>query len=230
MQRGNNKTIHHAKLATMATFITIGTGALALPGNVHAQEIYVHGGTLGAGLGIALPLNSWSGIHADIEGFSLSHSFDADGNRYDGRLKLLQGGAYLDLFPFASSGFRVTAGALVNDNQLNAQAQPNAQGQFKIGDDFVPAVGAPPSMSATLPRVMPYIGIGYGHKPVSKGFGLTFDLGVAYGRPRTTYNLPAVYSTLTSQANIDQEEQSISDRITRYRLYPVVQIGLSYRF
>jgi hypothetical protein len=141
MQRGNNTTIQGAKLATIATFITIGTigaigtAALALPGDVHAQELYVHGGTLGAGLGIALPLNSWSGIHADIEGFSLSHSFDADGTRYDGRLKLLQGGAYLDLFPFASSGFRVTAGALVNDNQLNAQAQPNAQGQFKIGDE-----------------------------------------------------------------------------------------------
>jgi hypothetical protein len=28
---------------------------------------------------------------------------------------------------------------------------------------------------------MPYVGIGYGHKPVSKGFGLTFDPGVPGG-------------------------------------------------
>lgn len=208
----------------------LATAAIVLSGTVHAQEIYVHGGTLGVGIGAALPLNSWSGVHAEIEGFSLSHSFNADGNRYDGHLKLLQGGAYLDLFPIPSSGFRVTAGALINDNQLSALAQPNAQGEFKIGDDFVPAVGAAPSATATLPRVMPYVGIGYGHKPVSKGFGLTFDLGVAYGRPSTTYYVPAIYSTLTSQANIDQEQQSISNRLARYRLYPAVQIGLSYRF
>jgi hypothetical protein len=124
----------------------------------------------------------------------------------------------------------VTAGALVNDNRLSAQAQPNAQGQFKIGDDFVPAVGPAPTATATLPRVMPYLGIGYGHKPVSKGFGLTFDLGVAYGRPHTTYSVPAIYSMLTSQANIDQEEQNISNKLARYRVYPAVQIGLSYRF
>ncbi|SDR25123.1 hypothetical protein SAMN05443245_3938 [Paraburkholderia fungorum] len=213
-----------------ATIASIAAAAIALPGAVNAQEIYVHGGTLGAGVGGALSLNAWSGVHAEIEGFGLSHSFDVDGNRYDGHLKLLQGGAYLDLFPFVSSGFRVTAGALINDNRLSAQAQPNAQGEFKIGDDFVPAVGPAPSATATLPRVMPYLGIGYGHKPASKGFGLTFDLGVAYGRPRTTYNVPAIYSMLTSQANIDQEEQNISNKLSRYKLYPAVQIGLSYRF
>ncbi|MFM0563105.1 hypothetical protein [Paraburkholderia sediminicola] len=77
---------------------------------------------------------------------------------------------------------------------------------------------------------MPYLGIGYGHKPVSKGFGLTFDLGVAYGRPRTTYSVPQIYSQLTTQANIDQEEQNISNKVERYKAYPVVQIGVSYRF
>jgi len=204
--------------------------ATMMAGAAQAQEIYVHGGTLGAGVGAALPLTSWAGVHAELEGFGLSHSVNVNDNEYDGHLKLLQGGLYLDLFPFSSSGFRVTAGALINEDELSAHAVPNAQGNYKIGDDYVPAVGAAPSATVTLPRVMPYLGIGYGHKPVSKGFGLTLDLGVAYGRPHTTYNVPAIYSMFTTQANIDEQERKISDKVEHYRLYPVLQLGVSYRF
>lgn len=210
-----------AVVAAMATMMV---------GAAQAQEIYVHGGTLGAGVGAALPLTSWAGVHAELEGFGLSHSVNVNDNEYDGHLKLLQGGLYLDLFPFSSSGFRVTAGALINEDELSAHAVPNAQGNYKIGDDYVPAVGAAPSATVTLPRVMPYLGIGYGHKPVSKGFGLTLDLGVAYGRPHTTYNVPAIYSMFTTQANIDEQERKISDKVEHYKLYPVLQIGVSYRF
>ena len=170
------------------------------------------------------------GVHAEFEGLGFSHSVNVSGNEYDGHVKLLQGGLYLDLFPFASSGFRVTAGALINDDELTGHAVPNAQGMYKIGNDFVPAVGPAPSTTVTLPRAMPYLGIGYGHKPVSKGFGMTLDLGVAYGRPRTTYTVPQIYTLVTTQANIDQEEQNISNKVERYKLYPVVQIGVSYRF
>lgn len=215
------RVINAAVVAALAT---------AMVGAAQAQEMYVHGGTLGAGVGAALPLNSWAGVHAEIEGFGLSHSVNTNGNEYDGHLKLLQGGLYLDLFPFSSSGFRVTAGALINDDELSAHAVPNAQGNYKIGDDFVPAVGAAPSATVTLPRVMPYLGIGYGHKPVSKGFGMTVDLGVAYGRPRVSYNVPAIYSMFTPQSNIDEQERKITDHVERYKLYPVLQIGVSYRF
>lgn len=196
----------------------------------HAQEVYIQGGTLGAGLGAAYSLNSWAGVHAEVEGLGFSHSFNVSGNKYDGHLSLKQGGLYLDLFPFANSGFRLTGGALINDDKLNAHAVPDAQGNFKIGDDVVPAIGGAPSATVRLPSVMPYLGVGYGHKPVSKGFGFMFDLGVAYGRPRVSYFVPEVYSLFTTQANIDQEKQNITDRVEKYRWYPVVQLGVTYRF
>ena len=196
----------------------------------HAQEVYVQGGTLGAGIGAAYPFNSWSGVHAEVEGFGFSHSFTASGNQYDGHLSLKQGGLYLDLFPFPNSGFRVTGGALINGDELTAHAVPNVEGNYKIGNDYVPAVGAAPSTTVRLPSVMPYLGVGYGHKPVSKGLGFMFDLGVAYGRPRVSYSVPAIYSQLTTQANIDQEEQNIANQVERYRWYPVVQLGVTYRF
>ncbi len=201
-----------------------------LASNAHAQEVYAHAGSLGAGVGAAYSLNNWAGVHAEMEGFGLSHSVTVDQNKYEGHLNLIQGGLYLDLFPFRNSGFRVTAGALINDDELKAHAVPNAEGNYKIGDDFVPAVGGAPSAVAKLPTVMPYIGLGYGHKPQSKGFGFTFDIGAAYGQPHVDYNIPTIYSLFTSQANIQQEEQKITDRVVKYHWYPVVQLGITYRF
>ncbi len=212
------------RAATAAAIATMATSA------AHAQEIYVQGGTLGAGIGAAYSFNSWSGVHAEVEGFGLSHSFTVDDNKYDGHLSLKQGGLYLDLFPFSSSGFRVTGGALFNGDKLTGHAVPDADGNYKIGNDLVPAVGPAPSATVRLPSVMPYLGVGYGHKPVSKGFGFMCDLGVAYGRPHVSYSVPAIYSQLTTQANIDQEQQNITDHVERYRWYPVVQVGVTYRF
>jgi hypothetical protein len=220
--------VNQVKNAALVAVIAI--LASSESGVSNAQEVYLQGGTLGAGAGAALPLSSWAGVHAELEGFGLSHTVTVAGNQYDGHLTLLQGGLYLDLFPFASSGFRVTTGALINDDELKASAIPNANGNYKIGNDYVPAVGTAPTATASLPHVMPYLGIGYGHKPVSKGFGLTLDLGVAYGRPHVTYNVPEIYTLFTTQANIDQQEQKFSNEVDRYKLYPVAQIGVSYRF
>lgn len=204
--------------------------ALCVAGVAHGQEVYVTGGTLGAGLGGAWNFNPHVGLHLDAEGFGFSHSVTVDDNQYDGHLSLKQGGLYLDLFPFASSAFRVTAGALINDDTLDAHAVPNADGNYKIGNEYVPAIGAAPSATATMPHVMPYLGIGYGHKKQTKGFGLTADLGVAYGRPHVSYSVPDVYSQLVSQQDIADEEQQLSNKIDKYRWYPVVQLGVTYRF
>lgn len=83
------------RAATAAAIATLATGI------AHAQEVYVQGGTLGAGVGAAYSLNSWSGVHAEVEGFGLSHSFNVSGNNYDGHLSLKQGGFTLtcSLFP-----------------------------------------------------------------------------------------------------------------------------------
>ena len=54
---------------------------------LHAQEIFVQGGTLGIGVGAALNINSRFGVHADFNAFKLSHDFTVGG-------KLLPKGVY----------------------------------------------------------------------------------------------------------------------------------------
>jgi hypothetical protein len=81
---------------------------------------------------------------------------------------------------------------------------------------------------------MPYLGVGYGLRPASKGFGLVADLGVAYGIPRSYYTLPPALSQAAgpamSQQIIATGLQQLRDKASLYRWYPTLQIGISYRF
>lgn len=194
-----------------------------------AQEVYFQGGTQGVGAGAALGVTDWLGLHADINGIAFSHSFHAGGNEFGGRLRIVQGGGYLDVFPFTGSAFRVTGGLLVNGDRLTGNAVP-VNGTFTLNGKAYPALpGAYASATVKYPAAMPYFGIGFGHKPTSKGFGLVADVGVAYGRPRVDFSVSPSLESL-ADGDVRAEEQRIRDSVQRYRFYPILQIGASYRF
>lgn len=56
--------------------------------NAHAQEVFVQGGSLGAGIGAALSITSWFGVHADFNTIKFSHDFTVGGNRYKDDVRL----------------------------------------------------------------------------------------------------------------------------------------------
>jgi hypothetical protein len=224
-------TMHRAALSLAAGLFTLIAGSAHADGFSPLGDLYLQGGTQGGGIGYAFPLTSWAGLHADINGAGFSHTFSSGGNTYDAHAHLLSGGTYLDLFPFAASSFRVTAGAFFNDDTLTGNAVPT-NGTYTFNGLTVPAIpGATATATAKYPSVMPYFGIGFGHKPVTtRGFGFVADLGVAYGRPHVSYNVSPVLVALAGANNVAAEEQSIQQTVNRYRFYPVVQIGVSYRF
>jgi hypothetical protein len=203
-------------------------------GNVCAQEIFVQGGTQGVGLGAALNINSVLGLHADFNGLNFSHTFTVGGNLYEDAVRLRQGGIYGDLFPWPNSGFRLTGGVQFTDDDLTAVSVPT-NGMYAFNDRLYPAY---PGESATAevkyPRAMPYLGVGYGHQAAAKGLGFIADLGVAYGIPQVSYTLsptllrlagPAMSSDITATGL-----QQLKQKVSPYRWYPTLQVGMSYRF
>jgi hypothetical protein len=73
---------------------------------LHAQQVYLQGGTLGVGIGAALNVTTWFGMHADFNAINLSHNFTVGGNRYEDGIRLRQGGIYGDVFPWSNSASR----------------------------------------------------------------------------------------------------------------------------
>ncbi|NYI01379.1 hypothetical protein [Cupriavidus plantarum] len=204
--------------------------ALGSPG-AHAHEIYAGIGTEGVGAGFAYALDDRFNARAEINGFALSRSFTAGDLSYDARATLLHGGLYADWFPAPQTApFRFVIGALIGDDHVNATAT-STNGTYNINGVVVAANGETVTARARYPTVRPYLGIGFGHTPNGKpGFGMYFDAGVTYGRPRVSLNVPDSIAAQVGQANIDAERQELQDKANRLRFYPIVKIGVTYRF
>lgn len=217
------------KRSSLRTCLRLGL-ALSAAAPAGAQEIYTQGGTQGGGIGAALALNAWAGVRADLDGFNMSRDFHAGGNSFDGRLKVRHAGLYLDLFLLQGSGVRVTGGVIFNDDRLNGKAVPRNGYYYLDGQRIAALPGQTTRVTVRHAHALPYLGIGFGHQPTRRGLGLVADIGVAYGRPRESYDLPPLLTHLAPPALIADEQASVHDSVQRYRFYPIAQIGLSYRF
>ena len=170
-------------------------------------------------------------MRADIDGFGLSHNFSAGDLDYNAHLHLFGVGTYVDLFPIHSSGFRVSTGLLFNDYHLNGTATPNSNGNITINGTTYNIPNGSVNAKIKEPTVMPYLGIGYGHKPTAtRGLGFTADIGVAFGRPSVDFNASPDVVAVAGADNVAAEEQSVRNNAAKYHIYPIVQVGLSYRF
>lgn len=198
---------------------------------LQAHEVYAGIGTEGVGAGFAYALDDNFNARAELNGFALSRDFNSGDLNYNARAKLLHGGLYADWFPApASVPFRLVAGVLIGDDRIDATAS-STNGTYDINGVVVPANGETVTARVRLPAARPYLGIGFGHAPNGKaGFSMYFDMGVAYGRPRVDLNVPASLAAQAGQANVDAERQQLQDKADKLRFYPIVKIGVTYRF
>jgi len=197
---------------------------------VHAQEVYGTVGTEGLGLGLGYSFTSNSNVRAEFDGFSLSHNFTAGDLQYQAKLNLAHGGLYGDFFPFPQTfAIRLTAGLLIGDDNLNATATAPS-GTYTFNGVTVSSTGESVTAKAKLPTVRPYVGLGFGHNPSTKGLSVSFDAGAAFGKPTINFNVPANIVAEAGQANVNAEEQNLQNKANDLKVYPIIKIGLTYRF
>lgn len=196
-----------------------------------SQEVYGQVGTEGFGVGYGHVLGSLFNGRAEFNGFGLSHNFTAGNLQYDAKLNLYHGGLYVDFFPAPSVvPFRLTAGVLIGDDNVDADANAPS-GTYTINGKTVSAAGQTIHAKASYPTLRPYLGLGFGHSPrATRGWGMFFDAGVAYGKPHVDFDVPATIVSEAGQANVNAEEQQLRDKVERYRFYPIVKVGVTYRF
>lgn len=193
-------------------------------------EIYGGAGTDGVGIGAGYAINSHVNARAEIDGFRLSHGFSAGDLDYDGKITLIHGGLFGDFFPAPSLlPVRVTAGVLLGGDNLSGTATSNS-GTYTINGRAVASNGESINAKLKYPAVRPYLGIGFGHSPLGHGLSVAFDAGVAYGKPRVSFDVPADIVAAAGQQNVNAEEAQLQSKANRLRFYPVVKLSLVYRF
>src|ERR1700716_3054189 len=101
-------------------FVTV-LALIASP--LFAASITPEVSTLGYGLNVGFGVTPLFGIRVAAHTGSYSRDLHKESIQYNGKLKLQNYGALVDLYPFAS-GFRLSAGAFSNSNKIDLASKP----------------------------------------------------------------------------------------------------------
>jgi len=204
-------------------------------------------GTLGIGFNVGTALGSRVNIRGGANFFDYKDSLTEDGVNYNGTLQLRSVEAKVDLF--LAGGFRVTPGFLIyDDNNISATAAvPGGQSFTLGGTRYFSSVPNPISGTAalTLNKTAPTLAIGFGNLLPRSGrhFSVSTDIGVVFqGSPQFALGLAgsSCSPTLTNcvpinaipgaTANIQSEQQKISDDLKPFKYYPELSVMFGWSF
>ncbi len=213
-----------------------------------ALAIAVKLGVAGIGLDVATPLAQRFNLRVGGSFFQYTDNQSVDGTIINGDLKFRSVNASLDWYPF-NNRFRISPGVTVyNGNNLNAAAMVPGGQTFQLNDDtYTSSPTDPIHGSASLAfgkRTAPSLTIGAGNMIPRHGdghFSVPFEIGVQYiGDP--LLNLALAGSACSQgvcqstqgnpdfQSNLRAENDELNNDIRPLRFYPILSIGLGYRF
>ena len=223
---------------TCSLFALLGIGSVMAESDASSGrwETSARASTLGAGVEVKRTFGSNLAARAVLNGFSLSLDEEYSDVSYDGDLKLKSGGLVLDFHP-SGGWFRVSAGVLLNGNRLDVDAEPTA-GTFEFNNVIYSAAQVGTAQGkADFNSVAPYAGIGFSRSPGGdSGLSISGDVGVMFqGSP--SFDLDVTCSALVPsatctrlQADADAERAAFENDADEYEFFPVISLGLGYRW
>ncbi|MCH9812744.1 MAG: hypothetical protein K0U47_02245 [Epsilonproteobacteria bacterium] len=213
--------------------------ALLIPSTSSAENISIgtQAGIFGIGLNAKYKIDEHFGVRAGFDMINLNDYEVEDGDlEYNFDVELQDVLVVADWHPWQSA-FRTSAGIMLNNSNVEGEITPSSSvgdtisftfngESYSYSTDEVGAIEA----TADLDPVAPYIGIGWDTSfNKKKGFGFTFDLGIAFqGSIQTDYdirfgddldidkqtaNLPDGAQKEALIAQIKSEQQTIKDNL-----------------
>lgn len=192
--------------------------------------VAVTAGSLGIGPEVGVRFSDRLGARASATFLGVSADFDSDDITYNGKLKLKSYGAMLDVYPFAGS-FRISGGARINRNRVDVSATPT--GTSDVGDEsFTAAEIGTLSGEARVKKFAPALTLGWagGNKP---GVYFLGEAGVLFQGSAKLRNFRATGTARNDPdfvAALERERADLQDDVDKVKVYPILQIGIGYRF
>ena len=217
------------RLSISALFMTL--SALTSTYASAGTAVGVGGSTLGYQVAVSQSVSENVNLKLTYQTASQSFDGETDGVNYDYDFDFESMGILIDWHVFGG-GFRLTAGGLINDNEIHAQSDVSGL-TLEVGDTvFTSAEVGRLEGDISFDSFAPYLGLGWG-RSIADGFSFVFDLGVVFqGEP--TVSLESVGGSLSSNPllldEVEREEQELQEDANDFDVYPVISLGLFYNF
>jgi len=186
-------------------------------------------GTTGLTLSLGTPVGSRYDARMQYGAFSYNTSISSSDNSYQGQLQLHSFLVLGDYHPFRGT-FALATGLLFPHYSLAASVLPNSDGSFTLNHVTVTGIN---SVGGTIAwnKTAPYFGFAWVPTQEKRGLSFAADLGAAFiGSPQVQIVATgAGASNPVVQSGIAEETQSLASS-TNFRVFPIVNVGLVYRF
>ncbi len=211
----------------------------------------VTGGTLGFGPEIGVPLAPRLNLRAGANFFNYSTTIDESGITYDAKVTVRSVQTSVDWFPFHNT-FHISPGAMLyNGNKGGATVVlPPGQSITINHSDYYSDTADPLHGTANIsfPKAGPQLTVGFGNmvkRGEGKHFSVPVDFGFVYfgtGTAALNFGGSACVKSegqllcqKTSaypefEQNVLAEQAKIQKNLDYARFYPVLRVGLSYKF
>jgi hypothetical protein len=193
--------------------------------------IELHAGTSGGGAQVEyIFLHGYLVARASGDWFRISHSFSTIDAAYSGQANWATAGLFADLHPF-KNGWFLSGGAFQGARTATVHGVPT-QNIVIDGYTFTPEMIGTAMGEAKLDNTSPFVGMGWDQAQHDRS-GVTFRIlgGAAFGGAKLSLWDVGPYSdTPPVQQWIAQEQAYAQGKADEWKVYPVVQIGIGYRF
>ncbi|MEH3037599.1 MAG: hypothetical protein PGN23_14100 [Sphingomonas adhaesiva] len=189
------------------------------------------GGTLGVGPEVGARFSDHLGVRGSASFLKISADFDPDDITYKGRLNLESYGLMADVYPFGGH-FRVSAGARINKNRARVEATPTSGSVDVGGESYDFRDVGTLSGRADVKNLTPALTLGWSGTR-RRGFMYSFDAGVLFQgsvRLREFTASGEARNDPDFRASLETERRRLQDDIDDYKVYPILQMSIGYRF
>jgi len=216
--------------------ISLAVLALALSAGAAAAydssfAVGVHGGTTGVGISAKYQVNDYFVLRGDYDHLDYSRDFNSDDVDYDGQLNFKPFTVAVDVHPFQNSFF-VSAGYNTGDRKVKLTARPTGDTEIG-GDTYTPEEIGTLTANADLGSGAPFVGLGFDNTFTASG-SLSFRVlaGAIIGKnPELHLSSDGTYaSNPLYEESLRREEADLQDDLDKVKTYPVLQLGLNWRF
>jgi hypothetical protein len=192
--------------------------------------IGVKAGSLGAGAELSKAFSDKFSIGLGINSYNYKTARTESNVDYDFKFELQSVSLLGSYHPFGGA-FRLTGGVLYNNNELKLDGKPSAGSTYDInGVTYTASQVGTLTGKLTFNKTAPYLGVGWGNRPGSK-FGLSADIGVLYqGAPNLALSATGALSDPALASDLEQERKSTESDLSGLKWYPVLSVGLYFRF
>ena len=202
------------------------------------SQLTVKASTVGYGIEYNHSINDYFSLGFNINEFEEASELEQDGIEYDAEVGFQSLALLTNYHPWAN-GFRMRGGIYYNNNRIDINSNVTS-GDITVGDVNFNGAEINLNGAITFKKLSPYLGFGYGSRPTGhNSLAFDLDMGVIFSPASAELSGTCsvggvrdagVCSTADFHGELDRESDNLSDSIKDFDLYPVLSMGMTYRF